>query len=365
MQTTIAVPSEGLLIAIQGFLRSLLESGEVEAIMVPMRERSGAVLPALVMQPELLDDADPLAPVMSINGGRLAGRLSAREPRGRVAVVLRSCEIRALIELVKLQQASLDDLLIIGLDCPGTYTQTEYLQQIEGKDKDALWREMLADPLADLPTRDACQMCEQPLPTNADVVIQLFGAVVGEAVRMQLPDELGQKLGFASEEVSLDEDRAKDLIASRLQTRDARFDEIRQQISDPEGLADLFSTCIRCHNCMVNCPICYCKTCLFRTPAFDHQPSQYMTWALRKGATRLPSDTLLFHITRLNHMSTSCVGCGMCTDACPSEIPVGRVFRAVGQKTQAIFDYEPGRSIDDPLPVTTFREDELADTAVS
>jgi len=78
----------------------------------------------------------------------------------------------------------------------------------------------------------------------------------------------------------------------------------------------------------------------------------------------LPSDTLLFHITRLNHMSTSCVGCGMCTEACPSEISVGRVFRAVGEKTQAIFEYQPGRSVEDPLPVTTFREDELADTAV-
>ena len=80
---------------------------------------------------------------------------------------------------------------------------------------------------------------------------------------------------------------------------------------------------------------------------------------------RLPADTVLFHLTRLNHMSTSCVGCGMCTGACPSEIPVGQIFRAVAHKTQAIFDYEPGRSVDDPLPVTTFREDELADTAVA
>jgi hypothetical protein len=36
-------------------------------------------------------------------------------------VVLRSREIRALIELVKLQQANLDNLTIIGVDCLGTY----------------------------------------------------------------------------------------------------------------------------------------------------------------------------------------------------------------------------------------------------
>jgi hypothetical protein len=41
------------------------------------------------------------------------------------------------------------------------------------------------------------------------------------------------------------------------------------------------------------------------------------------------------------------------------EIPVGTVFRAVGQKAQAIFDYHPGRSLAEAAPVQEFREDEL------
>ena len=85
---------------------------------------------------------------------------------------------------------------------------------------------------------------------------------------------------------------------------------------------------------------------------------QYMNWAQRKGAYRLPADTMLFHLTRLNHMVLSCIGCGMCTSDCPAELPVGLVFRTIGQQVQAVFDYVPGHSVEDALPLVTFREDE-------
>jgi formate dehydrogenase subunit beta len=109
---------------------------------------------------------------------------------------------------------------------------------------------------------------------------------------------------------------------------------------------------------MTVCPICYCKTCLFKTASFDHQPEHYLTAARRKGATRLLGDTMLFHMTRLNHMSLSCVSCGMCTSACPADIPVGLVFSAIGAQVQAAFDYRPGREISETLPLITFQPNE-------
>ena len=126
-----------------------------------------------------------------------------------------------------------------------------------------------------------------------------------------------------------------------------------------DGLLAEFSTCVRCHNCMINCPICYCKECIFRTATFEHDSQLFYQWAERKGTVRMLPDTLLFHLTRLNHMATSCVGCGVCSDACPSDIAVATVFRAVGQKVQALFDYHPGRSLAEAAPVQEFREDEL------
>jgi hypothetical protein len=35
------------------------------------------------------------------------------------------------------------------------------------------------------------------------------------------------------------------------------------------------------------------------------------------------------------------------------------VFRLAGRDVQALFDYVPGRSAEEPIPVATFREEEL------
>ncbi len=71
------------------------------------------------------------------------------------------------------------------------------------------------------------------------------------------------------------------------------------------------------------------------------------------------SNTLLFHIGRMAHMSLSCVSCGMCEDACPSDIPIGRLVSMVSAGTTDIFDYSAGSDPDDPLPLNTFRPEEL------
>ena len=69
-------------------------------------------------------------------------------------------------------------------------------------------------------------------------------------------------------------------------------------------------------------------------------------------------DTILFQMTRMNHMSASCVSCGMCTSACPSEIPVGMIFSAVGESVQGAFEYVPGRDVTEQLPLITFQPNE-------
>jgi len=332
-----------------------------------METPSGTVTPALVADPDLLDAANPLAPVMGLNAARVAGHVSIREPRGRIGVVLRPCELRALVELVKLKQASLDDMVTIGVDCLGTYDVAVYTEMPAGGGVDvrALWATAQSGELAPqegYAFRDACQMCEKPHVEEADVTLELFGADLTTGVPVILPDEVAEKLGMETSEVSEDfrslrVEVVEKVVAARTQVRDARFAEMRQRL-EQEGIEGVFAACVLCHNCMTVCPICYCKTCLFKSPTFEHEPMQYMNWARRKGAYRLPADTMLFHLTRLNHMVLSCIGCGMCTSDCPSELPVGVVFRAIGQQVQEVFDYVPGRSVEEPLPLVTFREDE-------
>ncbi|HEY74162.1 MAG: hypothetical protein B6I35_00785 [Anaerolineaceae bacterium 4572_32.2] len=359
MRTLIPVENNDTLTAVRGFLKQLLEAEVVDALLLPMETPAGTITPALVSNPDLLDAANPLAPVMGLNAARVAGHVSIREPRAKIGAVLRPCELRALVELVKLQQASLDDLVTIGVDCLGTYDVPVYAElDVDMAAYLATAQSGELTPQEGYSFRDGCQMCEKPHVEQADITLELFGADLTIGVPVSLPDEMAEKLGLSA--ANGDGERGKvveKLVAARTRVRDARFTEIHQQL-DQEGVEGVFAACVRCHNCMTVCPICYCKTCLFKSPVFDHEPAQYMNWVQRKGAYRLPADTTLFHLTRLNHMALSCVGCGMCTSACPADLPVGQVFRAIGQQVQAVFEYVPGRDIEEPLPLVTFKEDE-------
>jgi len=58
-------------------------------------------------------------------------------------------------------------------------------------------------------------------------------------------------------------------------------------------------------------------------------------------------------------MSTSCVACGACEEACPEDINIGQIFKWVGENTQSIFEYKAGRSWDEEIPLKEFSEEEL------
>jgi formate dehydrogenase subunit beta len=360
--------------AIRGFLRSLLEKGLVEALLIPQGLPSGdGVVQTLIHDPEKLKGASVLAPTMPVQSARVASSLTAKNLGKKVAALLKACEIRAVVELTKFLQVKPENLYLIGIDCPGTFEVPDYAKMTqEGKGGETLFEEWIQGmEKGDVPPpqgyayRTACQMCEYPTP-QADIVFKLFGHKANQEIGI----EVGERLEREIEEkgiLSLTEEKepgnrtevVSKVVAERTKKRDATFKEFKGVVKDLRSFLDRFSTCVRCHNCMVACPICYCKECVFRTAVFEHEGDQFIRWADRKGEIRMPTDTLIFHLIRMSHMVTSCIGCGLCDSACPSRLPVASLFRSVGDKVQKMVQYVPGRDVKEAPPVATFKEDEL------
>lgn len=369
----IDVSAGDILPALQAFLKSVLAQETISALLVPLHlPMKDRVMPTLVSDPAKLAAADPLAPAFPLNAARLAARLTRHAAGGRIAAVLRPCEIRALVELVKLKQASTEDLLLIGIDCLGAFTNREfarYTAKTGAEATTAFYRRILSEdqrPPDDFDLAPACRVCEHPVAEGADIVIGLYGAAPGGPLwaeaRTPKGEALLEKLGPAAAEAPVRrEDALAELIAARSARRDEMFAATHRQTDSLEKLSAYLAACVNCYNCRVACPVCYCRECVFVTDVFDHEPFQYLKWAHRKGAVKMPTDTIFFHLTRLAHISTACVGCGQCSNACPNDIAVMELFRSVSHRTQAAFEYEAGRSLDEPPPLAVFKEDEFGE----
>lgn len=352
--------------ALRQLLRQLLEKKVVDAVLVPLELPSKeSVVQSLVTQVGALDAANPLAPVLPVTTANIISKITRLASSDKkIAVVARPCELRALIELVKLKQASLENIVLVGVDCFGTYSVPDYKQFAQGAKApgDEFVKGMKAGK-ADSRLREACQICEWPCPLLADITVGLIGCDFDKELLLLANTPVGEQVvgGLGLPEAKADGRQAAvdKLVAERVKRRDEVFDETLAQTKGLEKLTSIFAPCIGCHNCRDMCPVCYCRECVFDSQTFAFEADKYLDWASKKGALRVPTDTLLFHVTRMNHMGTSCVGCGLCQEACPNDVPVFRLFRLIGSKVQPLFSYVPGRNVDEALPLTTFKEAEF------
>lgn len=344
----------------------MLENNAVDAVLAPMVQSKKGVMQTLVTSKENLASIDPFAPVMPVNSAKLASSLTATPSGKRVAMVLRSCEVRALVELVKLKQANLDDTLLIGMDCLGRYENTDFLkfQAKEGTSESFLEGALNGKTESDgFDVAGACKICEYPEAPNVDIRLCSIGSGNGtlylEAVTEKGEEALTKAGAKFVDAPSGRADAVKKIAAARTEARDALFASYRDETGDFNALEDKLAACINCYNCRVACPVCYCKECVFVTDTFRHKGEQFINWANSKGTLKMPTDTSFYHLTRITHIAAFCVGCGQCTSACPNDIDVMPIFRTSAEKVQARFEYLAGRNVDEPQPLSVFDSDEL------
>jgi len=56
----------------------------------------------------------------------------------------------------------------------------------------------------------------------------------------------------------------------------------------------------------------------------------------------------MYHLVRFLHLADACIGCGQCSDVCPVDIPLTRLYRRFANPMQQELKYEPGMDMRKP-----------------
>jgi formate dehydrogenase (coenzyme F420) beta subunit len=220
--------------------------------------------------------------------------------KGRVAIVAKGCDMRALAGLMGESQINREDVVIIGVSCPGVYGA---VSEVVGKGE-----------LSEANIAPKCRECTVHVPEGADVVAGT------------LP-ELPALTPLEAEEL-------------------ARIEALPQA----ERWAfwkEHFSRCIRCMACRQVCPFCYCEQCLCdknRPQAVESSPR--------------PAGNMAWHIVRAMHLAGRCGGCAECERVCPMDIPLNLLNRRMAKELKELYDHEAGLTPQEKGPLTQYREDD-------
>jgi ferredoxin len=279
--------------------RKLLADGTVNAVLGWENGRRGA-RPAFVTS---VDDVQRLIfDTRCVHN--LATYLNPRRPQvtelGKVALVVKGCDVKAVAGLLREAQLTRERLVIVGVRCGGV---------LEEPDLPA------AAPLTAETVAPRCYGCDNREPKLVD---HLVGAAQPDPPRPAMTTE------------------------ERIAMLDALPVEERWQF-----WTDQFSRCVRCYACRQVCPLCVCERCIA-----DKTMPQWI------DAASHPRGNLSWNLVRALHLAGRCVGCGECERFCPVDIPLSLINRKLQQVVVADFDYVVGDDPEVAAPIGDYRLDD-------
>jgi formate dehydrogenase subunit beta len=320
----------GAVAAVKEVLWHLMEEDIVQGLLVPLQsDPQEAPAPTLIKSRERLDRANPLAPVMTLNSAKIAALLLAQETGKRLAAVLRPCESRALMELARQGRVSLENLVMVSVDCLGSHAESDYEQRL------ALWgdevpvRESLRwsrrGQIAAYRFRRACQMCEDPYFDEASIVVGLFGQDLREQILISVESDLAERMGFARngwaqpsapEHLRRREETIQRLLVQRRRARARLLHELQEDLAQPADVLELLSACTLCGECQKVCPLTLVSD--FDIGAYTENTAEYAAARLLEMVRR----------------SDFCAGCGMCEAVCRADLPLMLLVQMLSDRPQ-------------------------------
>ena len=279
-------------------VKLLTEESVVAVVGYYAGRRQGTAIPALVTTPEQAGQLIFSPACVNNLSLFLTKAKKGVLKKGRVAIIAKGCDMRALAGLMGESQIKREDIFTIGIACAGVFGA--------GSDRSAaLFEGNIAKK---------CRECNVHLPEGADLLVGT------------LP-ELSDLTPLEAEEM-------------------ARIEALPQA----ERWAfwkEHFSKCIRCMACRQVCPFCYCEQCLCdknRPQAVESSPR--------------PAGNMAWHIVRAMHLAGRCGGCAECERVCPMDIPLNLLNRRMAQELKELYDYESTTTPQEKGPLARYQEDD-------
>jgi formate dehydrogenase subunit beta len=366
--------------AVTTLLKFALETKLVDAVFGVKRGQDlYDAVPVVITDPEEVKD---LAGSLH-TGTLLLSKLVKKYLNGandmRIAMPVKGCDMMGLYELAKRKQVNLDNIIMIGVNCGGSVssiTARKMIKEKFGVDPDTVHKEEIdkgqfiieyegghkgisMDELEEqgYGRRANCRRCKLKVPRQADLACGNWGVIgdkAGKATFVEACSDKGTTLleGAIAAGVIKVEPAPEKGIEIRKKTENAMlklgekwrkkdFEKLGQGQQRLENIVKETSRCIRCYQCVEQCPICYCVECSTKKPYLvppgDVPPS------------------FMFHLIRLTHVSDSCVNCGQCQELCAMDIPNALFMHALQVDLQEMFGYVPG--VDMTLPVLALVEE--------
>ena len=283
--------------AIRGEARRILSDGVVSAVVgYTSARRKGSTQPIVITSPDAADKL--LFTKACVNNLAVYLTKAKKEiPKsGRIGIVVKGCDLKALVGLMGEAQLKRENLYLIGVPCGGVLGSVVQ-PNVE------LTEESIAPK---------CLECDAHLPKGCDFVPK------GEPLSPQLEKKYAAEIA-----------RLEGLTPSE------RWSFWKEQ----------FSKCIKCYACRQVCPFCFCEQCLC-----DRNKPQMVE------STPRPAGNFAWHVVRAMHLAGRCAGCAECERVCPMDIPLNLLNRKMAKELKELYDYEAGFEVNDKGPLATFKE---------